>query len=83
MIESVKIINKSKILYQICLSGGAARRNRENMRLRSYQIPGSSENLSKNDVDEDSIGTEGSSNLSLNRSTESGSIHIDDKNRVI
>lgn len=42
--------------------GGAARRNRENMRLRSaYQIPGSSDNLTRNDDEDGSIGTEGES----------------------
>ncbi|KAK6766355.1 hypothetical protein RB195_025951 [Necator americanus] len=41
------------------LRGGAARRNRENMRLRSaYQIPGSSDNLTRNDDEDGSIGTE-------------------------
>lgn len=40
------------------LRGGAARRNRENLRLRSaYQMPGSSDNLAKTE-DDDSIGTE-------------------------
>ncbi|EPB80897.1 myosin head [Ancylostoma ceylanicum] len=44
------------------LRGGAARRNRENMRLRSaYQIPGSSDNLTRNDDEDGSIGTEGES----------------------
>ncbi|KAK6059852.1 hypothetical protein COOONC_02495 [Cooperia oncophora] len=39
--------------------GGAARRNRENIRLRSaYQIPGSSDNLTRNDDEDGSIGTE-------------------------
>ncbi|XGW32496.1 hypothetical protein V3C99_017221 [Haemonchus contortus] len=41
------------------LRGGAARRNRENIRLRSaYQIPGSSDNLTRNDDEDGSIGTE-------------------------
>lgn len=68
------------------LRGGAARRNRENMRLRSYQIPGSSENLTKNEADDDSIGTEGNSKCSdllFTRLTESGSLHIDDKKSVV
>ncbi|PIO77322.1 myosin head [Teladorsagia circumcincta] len=44
------------------LRGGAARRNRENIRLRSaYQIPGSSDNLTRNDDEDGSIGTEGES----------------------
>lgn len=42
--------------------GGAARRNRDNIRLRSaYQIPGSSDNLTRNDDEDGSIGTEGES----------------------
>ncbi|KJH42901.1 myosin head [Dictyocaulus viviparus] len=42
------------------LRGGVARRNRENIRLRStYQIPGSSDNLTRNDDEDGSIGTEG------------------------
>ncbi|KAK5979365.1 Myosin head motor domain [Trichostrongylus colubriformis] len=41
------------------LRGGAARRNRENIRLRSaYQIPGSSDNLARNDDEDGSLGTE-------------------------
>ncbi|VDM76368.1 unnamed protein product [Strongylus vulgaris] len=61
-IDDLTEANDTLIRENNNLRGGAARRNRENMRLRSaYQIPGSSDNLTRNDDEDGSIGTEGES----------------------